>query len=387
MIYDTIYHPQSKQFVSIYSTSGKEILTNYIKQLGGKKIGQGVAKCVFSPPIKCHNKTMRFQKRLTSSNDYVSAVMEVDSAKTEKKEISILKKLDPKGEFTLPLVHECKIGEMDPTEESRDQFEECSNLEEYSYPFNHQNLTQLIFEKGGKEVHDLIFNMNYEEKNIYKIDMCKFIQNFKTVIYGLSVMNKNGYIHSDLKPQNILFNQKTNRFYIIDFGFTGHKNTFFEKQDGIYFDYINRYEYWPIDSGIANFLNDPRKNIDDIINEISRTHLNKTRYNQLKVQDHPKFIDMSIDRFDVYSLGISMAKIFDDYLFKILRKEAILSKSKITLLKKKLRQLIRKMLEPNPINRLSIHKVLDEYNFIMKQIFSPPSKSKKKQHKKNNKKI
>jgi serine/threonine protein kinase len=31
-------------------------------------------------------------------------------------------------------------------------------------------------------------------------------------------MHKNGYVHLDVKPENILYNQKTKKYTLIDFG-------------------------------------------------------------------------------------------------------------------------------------------------------------------------
>ena len=61
----------------------------------------------------------------------------------------------------------------------------------------------------------------------------------------------NGYVHSDIKPPNILYNIKSKKYFIIDFGLTKHRNDIYD--DDIYYEYTiggeNPYRYWPKDSG------------------------------------------------------------------------------------------------------------------------------------------
>ena len=86
-----------------------------------------------------------------------------------------------------------------------------------------QTLTYEIAEFcGSKTLEDLIC---HDKKKFDSEDVDKFI---KDMVSALDVMQENKIFHSDLKPSNIIYNEKKNQYMIIDFGtariWTEHSN-------------------------------------------------------------------------------------------------------------------------------------------------------------------
>ena len=170
-MYDKIVNPITGRKVLISGKIGRNILNNYLQQLGGKSIGSGTYKCVFSPPIKCDGKSKRYGDAAGDSpNNYVSAVMTVKDANDEIAELNkLLPIIDPNGEYTLNVLKKCSLGDLDAVEESRRDFAKCSSMEIYSgeYPYRNRkrtgrprgdDLVQLIFHKGGIDLYELYKN-------------------------------------------------------------------------------------------------------------------------------------------------------------------------------------------------------------------------------------
>ena len=180
--------------IDIKSKFGKLILKNYIKLIGGKFVGEGSSKCVFSPAIKCLGENKRYGDDIKgdSSNNYISAIgdrvyLEEDIVQDQK----LLPKIDPKGEFTLRIKKICKLGHFDEKDESEKELRRCSvsnvyRIIRWDVGFNnHQKrlntdiydkkdalkdskLVNLIMPKGGKDLSKIIEDVKRNKKNIFQ---------------------------------------------------------------------------------------------------------------------------------------------------------------------------------------------------------------------------
>lgn len=191
MQYSRIKKRYNKSKMSTSSTRRKKI-----KQYGGNKIGQGITGTVYYPPLKCKEESK------TPKGDYVS--------KKSKKEIS-------KREF-------------EKTEALRKL-----NLDNIIYPEHiceYDDKHNLLFSKYGGpsllEYYDYMEKLAYSKKNINKNDFDK--KYFNNVIDALNklkasvkTMNENNIYQGDITFDNILYNEKENKAYLIDFEQSGKK--------------------------------------------------------------------------------------------------------------------------------------------------------------------
>ena len=74
-MYKFITDPLSNKKYKITGSKGKSVFEKYLKQMGGKYLGNGTYKCVFSPPTKCHKGKKRYgDKSGDNPNNYISAL-------------------------------------------------------------------------------------------------------------------------------------------------------------------------------------------------------------------------------------------------------------------------------------------------------------------------
>ena len=180
-------------------------------------IGQGTYGCVHKPSLKCKNKP---------SQNYTNKVSKILSNDSAKKEISEYKKVDSadkRKKFYLgkpdsceadesvldnmTAIHKCKIGNS-----------VLSHFDDYSL---------LIMEDGGENLETYRNKMKSWRKSDMSTENCeKFLLEALRLFTGLVEFNKHDLVHHDLKPQNIVYNERTNRLNYIDFGLMDNKSKF-----------------------------------------------------------------------------------------------------------------------------------------------------------------
>ena len=393
-MYSLIIDPTTKKLYNIKSTKGISILKKYLQQTGGKYVSKGTYKCVHSPPISCDDKSDKYK-----STDYVSSVTTYTEAMNAHKNEIIKKKIDPKDEFTIKLIKTCNIGKLDPVEESEKEFQECTDvydgnfLSNYTYPFEYydynseDDLRLMIFKHGGVDLTELTEKL--KEMNLKELlDIIpKLFSNFIHIFYGLQQFKKHKFIHCDIKPNNLLYNIKDNRFNIIDLGLM----VSFAKalKDEYFIQYtINvptnayYYRYWPLDVGVSALFLDRKKhksglNFSPPISQGPNPY-NKVRNPQNirklyydNVNNVDDFIKVSKEKFDTYSLGITINEFFYSNIFnssvkKLIKKypsDKVLQKIKLIL--HKLSALVEKMTEIDPFKRISIDGAYKVYKEIV----------------------
>jgi serine/threonine protein kinase len=175
-------------------------------------LGEGAYGCVHKPSLQCINPP----KPNFDYKDYVSKIMKTKNAITELNEFVVIQKLDPNDEYHLGKPEICK-----PilNENVKKDIEKCKNVEVKDINANPDNYSLLILQFGGPDLKALCSNFldNYlvtNKKN--KVDL--FWLEVHHLLKGLKFFKENGIVHNDIKPQNILFNQKTGKMKYIDFG-------------------------------------------------------------------------------------------------------------------------------------------------------------------------
>ena len=344
-------------------------------------IGEGTYGCVHKPPMKCKNKT---RKNNTSS---ISKLMTSSNANKELREFKLITSADKKKQLYLGKPSKCKVDKVSGNIQS---ISKCSGnfspkmIDEYSL---------LIMKYGGQDLEqfgDEVYRWTKSKENVDKIEL--FWLECVRLFYGLKVFQENGIVHHDLKQQNIVYNQKTNRINFIDFGFMTKKNTIL--------DLAEQSKYW---LGDKNHWSFPLENvywnkrtylaaITDVNTDTNGTYTvfaqgivnscryfftsilpvnsDNTKYDKLtqrailasfenviefEKDDYANFINKSVDTIDSYGVGIALTY--------------VLNRSKHLLpdeLVKKLRDFfINDMLNPKVFLRLTPDQLLASYEDIL----------------------
>jgi serine/threonine protein kinase len=172
-----------------------------------KVIGEGTYGCVHQPALNCKNKP--------TEQDKVSKVMTKRDANEEMKEYLLIKKIDPQGNYHLGKPRKCNV---DNNQNNIDSINRCKNISVQT-PEELNKLNLLIMKHGGYNIEnyvDLFFNKNPSDKDIPSV--ATFLLSFYNIFKGLKLFQTEKIAHHDLKPQNIVYNPKTNKTYFIDFG-------------------------------------------------------------------------------------------------------------------------------------------------------------------------
>ena len=420
-MYSNIKDPVTNLNINVRTPEGIAIINNYYKYLGGRKtqsggkfIGQGSYKCVFKPAIKCLGSKSRYGNR--KSGDYISALTTYDDSKTELKMEAIRAKIDPREKFTIKIRKSCSVGELDETNQERTaEFNSCTDPNKgnflngkwrptkipYLYPYSKysnksedgsqppDDLVLLISRDGGIDLLQLLEKMSVNAHNIKLIFL-----NFSNILYGLNKFSEAGYIHSDIYGKNILFDEKTRKYSIIDFGFTKDTMSLYDSylylHNTVDIKPANKanYKYWPIDSGISKlYLERQVKDLKTPVpiskgtrsyNEFRSPSLIRALYTK-HLDNRKEFIKQSILKLDVYSLGITiqeflLSKELLQFIKDELRKHPS-NKVLVELINKgtdsittKLEHLVKEMVIIDPIDRISMKDAHKKYMEIMKPL-------------------
>ena len=397
-MYSVITDPKSNIPYPVTSRVGLQILRKFMTQLGGEYVGKGTYKCVFSPPIKCLGESKRFGDK--RSSEYISAITTYGETKQAKHNESLRAMFDPKHKFTLKLLKSCKVGALDAKTESVTAFNKCSDpengnfMKNYKYPFSRydgdsvQDLRLLITRHGGIDLSHFSQELAQKTPKELKGIIGALYFNFKSILWGLTQFQKYKYIHCDLKPANLLYNPTTQTYYIIDFGLMvsfkeAFKREYFISHTINVTDTSYYYRYWPIDAGVAAMylnrgdsswklkrvplISEGPSPYDDYRNP---ENIKKLYYDNMAGRE--KFIMNAKNKFDTYSMGMTMKEYFfsTDFtealekLSRYCKKRSSIVKA-VERLQAPLLELIHDMLELDPIKRLSCKTASKRYNALV----------------------
>ena len=308
---------------------------------GGRFLGSGTYKCVYSPPLLCNVPLVSQPFDLNQATEYAGALMEATNAAQEEREIEKIKKIDPTGEFTVQPAYTCDI-DLDniqkyPMDLANTKLKGLNPFTAEDYQKCHllnkddpDNLNkQLIYYMGGYNLE----TMRIKPFNVGGPDIITFLRAFHNVIYGVKKINESGYLHNDIKALNILYNHHTNEFKIIDFGFLIEIKDIYDSNP----PHNILYEPWSSDinlsTDIADYIKDFGKSPDtefvqDAIAEYGIENLEFKDENfyftkkngEKEKKSLEEFLNESAQKLDVYSLGLVMRN-----LFEVKTKDGVLS--------------------------------------------------------------
>ena len=167
----------------------------------GKRIGEGTYGCVHQPSLMCSDNE-------TPGVKTISKILKTTDAQTEIAQYEAINTIDPTNQFYLGVPTICDVAD---TEYNKREIEECNNK---------QNTTLLRMNYGGIDLFKYA-----KGGGVSGLFWCEFHRAIK----GIQLFNKNGYIHYDIKPDNILYDEQNNRINFIDFGLMRKKRDIYDK--------------------------------------------------------------------------------------------------------------------------------------------------------------
>jgi serine/threonine protein kinase len=143
---------------------------------------------------------------------------------------------------------------------------------------------------GGPDLKELCNNqlIKYLKTNkATKVDL--FLLEVHRLLRGLKFLKKNGLVHNDIKPQNILFNTKTGELKYIDFGLMRKKEVIIEssKKDDNFLG-IFHWSY-PFECGFMNknffkkYSSSSLRKREEYLKQLSNLIVTKSEVNTLKL--------------------------------------------------------------------------------------------------------
>lgn len=206
-------------------------------------IASGSYGCVFKPHLKCENKQPK------SKNTIGKIFYTEEDFEYERDVNEIVRNIDPLNKFTVLYLGEC---ETNSSYSKEDRVDQCQEFDVTGRPVN-----QLIYAYGGLSLMDYI---SINPGNIK--DFTRIFKGLLNILEGLSKLESHGYVHQDIKPDNILIGSgvnslKSNKMYIIDFGLLDAKDRVFIPSN---FDMLKyNYPYFPPEYKMYIYKNDFNK--------------------------------------------------------------------------------------------------------------------------------
>lgn len=296
-----------------------------------KVIGQGTFGCVHKPQMKCKDKER-------NDETTVSKLMTRENANQELGEYALIDFADEKKEYYLGIPDDCNIDSKNAN--NLMAIAKCRDFE----PKLVDNYKLLLMKYGGKDLDEFgkeVKQWSRNPENIKKIEL--FWIEVSRLFRGLNAFKKNGIVHHDLKHQNIVYNQGTNRINFIDFGFMSNKNSIIDKCRISDYWLANKHHWsFPIENVLWNkktynnyatgTVSKLAKDFSSVSNEISKQigyffdcitdfKLGSAEYKNitckmitqffnlsmnLDKREYNQFLNKSIDTVDSYGLGIAL---------------------------------------------------------------------------------
>jgi len=227
-------------------------------------IGQGSYGCVFNPALDCED-----GKKFDIVYN-ISKVQSKTDTNNETKEYKNIDKFDPY--FKYHLKHES----CTPEKNEINNIKKCELFSKETET-NVKNLKLIQMPYGGIPIKDLLkslsdekkklrnigtrifksvlnFTLYYEKENEEKLFGTRFFNSFINLFEGIQLFNKNGFMHFDIKSDNILYNIDEGKSLFIDFGLSTMKDEIkLESERVLRFGHESiLWGYYPLDTFFYN---------------------------------------------------------------------------------------------------------------------------------------
>ena len=320
----------------------------------GKYIFEGSYGCAFNPALPCVKTGKRKGLGKVFNN--------VFDFKTEEKIQKFINKIDPDHEATVPYYGSCRV-DLEKIRKA-DEMNKCNIADELS--ISKRSLNQLMFRFGGDDLDKITNSMKQSNKYV-DLYFDTLISSLLPILKSIVKIAKYGYVHSDIKPPNMLYNKKGNRLYLIDFGLLQKQRYIIHSDSALSFKYL----YYPPEFIMIHYLrrnvNNPTTLLNYVIEnfgfynyEVFLDYLDFAEYKKKLdtfityitttplVTIEKDFQKIYIKKLDVYSLGMSYVELMYitliDKTFKVKNKD---------LYDKFVNNILIDMIHPDPRYRLT----------------------------------
>lgn len=316
-------------------------------------LGEGTYGCVFKPPVTCKNKP--------TTSGVVGKVFK--SEKEFKKEVEIneiVKRVDPQRKFTLPMMDTCRTKYF----ESKDQVGQCKLI---NNPYDSTGFSQIIYKDGGENFKSIMNKIQGSPGAFVKI-----MKMLKPILQGLVKLQSAGYVHQDIKPQNMLI--KNNKAYLIDFGLVNMAQNIYREEQRYILEY--NYPYYPPEYKLWVYRNSFSTFYNKVIRNYQfETIINNKKYNLTQVMqrigiDFKKELKslfqkkaMNVGKIDIFSLGVVILEL---YVWSGLYEKEFDKNTRAYQVKEALCKLIKSMIRLDVTKRVDPIALLPIYKSLMK---------------------
>jgi serine/threonine protein kinase len=327
-----------------------------------KYTNNGTYGCVMTPGVSCKNPK--------PVNNTVSKIFNSSEVSQEEWTMykNTIRKIDPENRFTVKLYDYCDIpmNQFPSAEISK-----CKNFSTSDMLATY--LPQILYEHGGYDVHESCRRYTFDE--IFKA--------MRPVFEGISILASKKYVHMDIKPLNLVYNHATGKMAIIDFGLASKSHDVYKFSNLYLFKHL--YEFYPPEFLVAaNKYSRPNaydemRNYYLIFDYIPTLTDNSIKSDEFKKEVRTiKDIDTNsllnsknvFDalKIDTFMLGVSLFQIL--FMSKKHKKVDIDSNPKFYI---KVIQLVKKMIQANPKERISAADALVEYDKVLNILKKQPT--------------
>jgi serine/threonine protein kinase len=214
---------------------------------GGRLIAQGSYGCVNRPPLKC------VRDPYGSVPDYagkVSKVMRRRDALKELSEYKNIERVDPEHYFHPAAPTMCEP-DLDSHEAQTLGLCEVFNTRNDSDEFE-----MLLMLDGGTDLTALDWS---------KINVRAFLLELNRLFMGVELFVNSGYAHTDIKPNNIVYDPATNRINFIDFGLMQTLSVLGSDKSLI----KNIWYHHPLEYQLVRTLGNGGASVDDVLEHVA----------------------------------------------------------------------------------------------------------------------
>lgn len=337
------------------------------KRRGGAKLGEGSYGCVISPAPVCKGESLAPTDG--SNQNMVAKVFKYKEHADEEWELAkTVHKLDPNNTWSLPVYKRCAR----PTKYLQNDKYSCDLTKHMD---SDAVITYIVMKYGGKSLDELD-----------ELPLDNFRNIMQTCLLALLTMSRREWIHMDIKPGNVLYDEAEDKCYLIDFSLMeSYSEKLYDPQRK---DFLStKYPWFPPEFHMSTLFND----FGDIdINLVELTKRMEKLYSRLDLpQDFAKSVVDGCLRFandvveqantynvhplqlleqpqlkekiDIYSLGVTLLEV---YYSNVVRKDPAIE------------DILAKMTKSNPFERISAHaavRMLKRSLFTASRILPLPS--------------
>lgn len=340
-------------------------------------LDQGAYGCIHRPPLRC---------RPPSKMNYKGKVSKLISTKDAKKELDeyvLMDQADPHRKFYLGKPETCPLS-REPVNVA--PIEKCDiGKDVVSAP---QKYRLILMKDGGTNWQRFAAEMNSMAPSpTHRTSMEHFWIETHRMMLGIRTFLEHDIVHHDVKAPNIVYDTNKKRMNYIDFGLMETKSKAISECKRDEYEWNRNWWYFPFESILLNdssyrdgvrgmdvvskareFIQKHRFTDDWLDDFIQQTYLGGDdmeillqdfvdflkESNNSSSETYHRFLSQYFDTLDIYGLGIACLHVLENTK-KFMSNEFVISA----------KALFMKMICFHPMKRITIDKLLDEYENLL----------------------